>query len=79
MLLGIGTVSLVLSSLIGSATLGLIAGVLIGGYGMYKALNWLYDNVEESILNGLGDAYDKVIEYFSGLHIGLHEPHKLYA
>ena len=69
MLLGIGTVSLVLSSLIGSATLGLIAGVLIGGYGMYKALNWLYDNVEESILNGLGDAYDKVIEYFSGLHI----------
>lgn len=69
MLLGIGTVSLVLSSLIGSATLGLIAGVLIGGYGMYKALDWLYDNVEEPILNGLGDAYDKVIEYFSGLHI----------
>lgn len=69
MLLGIGAVSLVLSSLIGSATLGLIAGVLIGGYGMYKALDWLYDNVEEPILNGLGDAYDKVIEYFSGLNI----------
>lgn len=54
-----------LSALVGSGVIGLLAGIIIGGYSMYKALSWFYDNVEEGILNELGIAYDKVIAFFT--------------
>ena len=45
--------------------MGIVAGILIGGYSMYKALDWLYEEVAEPIMKGLGEAYDKVIDFFS--------------
>ena len=65
MLLGLGLSCSLLAGLVGSASIGLVAGLLIGGYGMYKALSWFYDVVEEPILKGLGEAYDKVVRFFT--------------
>lgn len=64
-LFGIGLTCALIASLVGSATIGIVAGILIGGYSMYKALDWLYEEVAEPIMKGLGEAYDKVIDFFS--------------
>lgn len=65
LLLGLGLSCSLLAGLVGSASIGIVAGLLIGGYAMYKALSWFYDAVEEPILDGLGEAYDKVIRFFT--------------
>lgn len=64
-LFGVGLTCALIASLVGSATIGIVAGILIGGYSMYKALDWLYEEVAEPIMKGLGEAYDKVIDFFS--------------
>ena len=64
-LFGVGLTCVLIASLVGSATIGIVAGILIGGYSMYKALDWLYEEVAEPIMKGLGEAYDKVIDFFS--------------
>ena len=64
-LFGVGLTCALIASLVGSATIGIVAGILIGGYSMYKALDWLYEEVAEPIMKGLGEAYDKVIGFFS--------------
>lgn len=64
-LFGVGLTCALIASLVGSATIGIVAGILIGSYSMYKALDWLYEEVAEPIMKGLGEAYDKVIDFFS--------------
>lgn len=64
-LFGVGLTCALIASLVGSATIGIVAGILIGGYSMYKVLDWLYEEVAEPIMKGLGEAYDKVIDFFS--------------
>ena len=64
-LFGVGLASTLIAALVGSATIGIVAGIVIGSFAMYKALGWLYKEVAEPILNGLGETYDKVIAFFS--------------
>ena len=64
-LFGVGLTSTLIAALVGSATIGIVAGIVIGSFAMYKALGWLYKEVAEPILNGLGETYDKVIAFFS--------------
>ena len=63
-MLGFGIATVFFTALLQSAVLGIISGFVIGGYSMYKVITWFYDKVEEPILDGLGDVYDRVIAFF---------------
>lgn len=54
-----------LSGMMGVTTLSLIAGLVIGTFAMYKVLTWFFEKVECPIMQSVGDAYEKVIDYFS--------------
>lgn len=62
--LGLGIATVFFTVLLQSTVLGIISGLIIGGYSMYKVITWFYDKVEEPILDGLGDIYDRVIAFF---------------
>lgn len=48
--------------LLGQGWLALIAGLVIGGYACYKEGKWFGDKVCKPITDGLGHAYDTVVE-----------------
>lgn len=64
-LFGVTLACTITTVLVNSATIGIMAGILIGGYGMYKVVSWFYDEVSKPIMEGLGEAYDRVIAFFS--------------
>jgi len=62
--LAVGATALFFTLLLDSSVLGIIAGLVIGGFATYKAIEWFYHTLEEPIINGLGEAYDRVIDFF---------------
>lgn len=64
LLLGIGIASVFFAALLQSSVLGIVSGLVIGGYAMYEVVTWFYEKVEEPILDGLGEIYDRIIGFF---------------
>lgn len=57
-----GLSAVVVATLLGSSLLGLLMGLLIGGYVGYKCQDWLLDNVEMPIMDALSEFYDTAAE-----------------
>ena len=62
--LGVIAASFFCSVLMQSCAIGIMAGLVIGGYAAYKAMQWFDKYVEEPVLEGLGEVYDRATGFF---------------